>query len=191
MTVGRRVSRMLFTRALFLGVLWLSTALNRPSVAADEYSEDSIRAAYLYRFAGYIVWPDTGPPDAPFVIDIIGSPAIARELRRISAGHTINNRSPVVREISSLQDLGNARILYVAEGRGEMLLRLRPEASAAMLLVSAEEDGLRDGSAINFLTVDRTVRFEVSLTAAQRRGLKISADLLGVAVRVQGGRSGE
>jgi hypothetical protein len=182
---------MLVARALVLGLLWLSAARDRPSLAADEYSEDSVRAAYLYRFAGYVVWPDAGPPDAPFVIDVIGSPAIARELRRLAAEHTINHRSAEVREISTLQDIGKARILYVAAGRGQMLLRLRPEASAAMLLVTAEEDGLRDGSAINFLTVDRTVRFEVSLTAAQVRGLKISADLLGVAVRVQGGRSGE
>jgi hypothetical protein len=55
------------------------------------------------------------------------------------------------------------------------------------LLVTAEEGGLGDGSVINFLTVDSNVRFEVSLAAAERWGLKISADLLGVAVRVQGG----
>lgn len=39
---------------------------------------------------------------------------------------------------------------------------------------------------LNFLTIDRNVRFEVSLTAAERWGLKISSELLGVAIRVQG-----
>jgi hypothetical protein len=36
--------------------------------------------------------------------------------------------------------------------------------------------------------VDRRVRFEVSLTAAERARLKISSELLTVAVRVLGGR---
>jgi hypothetical protein len=93
----------------------------------------------------------------------------------------------LVREVSRLQDVGNAQILYVAEGRAQLLRELRPQGRSALLLVTAEEGGLGDGSVINFLTVDSNVRFEVSLAAAERWGLKISADLLGVAVRVQGG----
>ncbi len=57
-----------------------------------------------------------------------------------------------------------------------------------MLLVTDEEGGLNAGSALNFLTIDRNVRFEVSLTSADRWGLKVSSELLGVAVRVLGSR---
>jgi hypothetical protein len=55
-----------------------------------------------------------------------------------------------------------------------------------MLLITDEEGGLSHGGAINFLMIDHNVRFEVSVTAAERWGLKISSELLGVAVRVQG-----
>jgi len=55
------------------------------------------------------------------------------------------------------------------------------------LLVTDEEGGLNAGSSLNFLTIDQRVRFEISLAAADRSGLKISAELLGVAVRVRGG----
>jgi YfiR/HmsC-like len=159
----------------------------RAAVAADAYSEDSVRAAYLYRFAGYVAWPDAGPADAPFVIDVLGSPSMARELRRILATHSINGRAAQVREIASLQEVGSAQILYVAEGQARLLRELRPDGRAAMLLVTAEEHGLSTGGVINFVTVDRSVRFEVSLAAAERWRLKISSDLLGVAVRVQSG----
>jgi hypothetical protein len=53
-------------------------------------------------------------------------------------------------------------------------------------LVTDDNGGLSDGSAINFLTIDRNVRFEISLSAAERWGLKISSELLSVAIRVQG-----
>jgi hypothetical protein len=180
------VSRLLFLKAALLGLVGLAM-LHGVGVADVSISEDSVRAAYLYRFAGYVTWPQTPPADAPLVIAVVGSPSIARELRRMLPAHAMNSRSAQVREVSSLRDLGKPQILYVAEGHAQLLRELRPQSSAAMLLVSAEEDGLNNGSIINFVTVDRNVRFEVSLPAAQRWGLKVSADLLGVAVRVQGG----
>lgn len=154
---------------------------------AAEYSEEAIKAAYLYRFAGYVDWPEPAGPDQPFVIDILGAPGIARELRRLLPGHPINGRVAQVREITDRRDVGDPQILYVAAGRADLLRSLPPHAGgASMLLVTDEEDGLNSGSTLNFLTIDRSVRFEVSLTAAQRWGLKISSDLLGVAIRVQG-----
>jgi hypothetical protein len=180
------LARLPFLKAALLGLIGLAT-VHGIGAADVSISEDSVRAAYLYRFAGYVTWPQPPPAEAPIVIAVMGSPSIARELRRMLPAHSINSRSAQVREVSDLQDLGNPQILYVAEGHAQLLRELRPKSSTAMLLVSAEEDGLNSGSVINFVTVDRNVRFEVSLPAAQRWGLKVSADLLGVAVRVQGG----
>ena len=39
--------------------------------------------------------------------------------------------------------------------------------------IDDEEGGLNAGGALNFLMIDRRVRFEVSLTAADRAGLKV------------------
>jgi hypothetical protein len=100
----------------------------------------------------------------------------------------VNGRLAEVREITGAQDLAKAQILYVGPGRAEYLRTAFPATEmASILVVTDEEGGLNSGSALNFLTVDRRVRFEVSLTAADRSGLKISPDLLGVAVRVHGG----
>ena len=82
-----------------------------------------------------------------------------------------------------------AQMVYVGAGRAHLLRSLVPvPGRASMLLVTDEEEGLTAGSTLNFLTVDRNVRFEVSLTAADRWGLKISSELLGVAIRVQGSK---
>ena len=166
-----------------LGLSFLLTA----AYAAEPHSEDAVKAAYLYRFAGYVNWADQSSSDAPFLIDVLGSPGIARELRRLLPAHPINNRVAQVREITGAGDWGNAQIVYVAAGHAQVLRTLNPVTDGhSMLLVSDEEGGLGDGSVVNFLTIDRNVRFEVSLTAADRWGLKISSELLGVAVRVQG-----
>jgi YfiR/HmsC-like len=186
MDLGLQVRRYVsFGTAAIAGMI-LTNVLT-PSYALDSYSEDAVKAAYLYRFGGYVNWPEDVPANAVFTIDVIGSPGVAMELRRLLAGHSINGHPGEVHEISSVRDLGQANMLYASQGHAELLRNLAPAPnSRAMLLVTDEEDGLKFGSALNFLTIDHNVRFEVSLTTAKRWGLKISSDLLGVAIRVQG-----
>ncbi|MGA2779907.1 MAG: YfiR family protein [Steroidobacteraceae bacterium] len=186
MNVTRRIARNVSAIAATVCVLSLAS-LVCPSLAEDSISEDSVKAAYLYRFAGYVDWPQEAAADSPFIIDVLDSPGVARELRRLLPNHFINKRVAQVREISLMRDLGQAQMVYVAAGHANKLRALKPAAgSPALLLISDEEGGLNAGSALNFLTIDRNVRFEVSLPAAERWGLKISSDLLGVAIRVLG-----
>jgi hypothetical protein len=157
-----------------------------PSFGADTVTEDSVRAAYLYRFAGYIDWPPADAARQGFTIDVLGSPGTASELRRLLANHSIKNRTAVVREISSLQELGEAQILFLGAGNADMIRGLAPHPGVSAVLIVTNEDGaLASGSAINFVRIERNIRFEVSLAAAQRWGLRISSELLSVAIRVQ------
>ena len=170
--------------------IWLTagvcvlTGACAPVLAADR-SEEVVEAAYLFRFAGYIEWP--GAVDqSDFVIVVLGSPAMARRLRGLAQAQLINNHPVRVRQASSIRDIAGADILYVATGHADSLRSWTPPASKSTLIVTDEEGGLRDGGTLNFLTIDRRVRFEVSLTAADQAHLKISSELLGLAVRVFG-----
>jgi hypothetical protein len=174
--------------AVLLQLLAGSSAAISPAHAADGYSEDAVKAAYLYRFAGYVDWPDLGAGSEPFTIAVLGSPAVVQELKHLLPNLTVNHHPAEVREVRGLHDLGRAQILYVGAGHATFLRTLTPTQDHPMLLVTDEEGGLDAGGVLNFVTVDRRVRFEVSLTAAERSRLKISSELLTVAVRVLGGR---
>jgi YfiR/HmsC-like len=174
--------------AVLLQLVAGSLAAIAPAHAADGYSEDAVKAAYLYRFAGYVDWPDQGAGNEPFTIAVLGSPAIVQELRHLLPNLSVNHHPAEVREVRGLHDLGRAQIFYVGAGHAGILRTLTPAPDHPMLLVTDEEGGLDAGSVLNFLTVDRRVRFEVSLTAAERARLRISSELLTVAVRVLGGR---
>jgi hypothetical protein len=174
--------------AVLLQLLAGSSAAISPAHAADGYSEDAVKAAYLYRFAGYVDWPDLGAGSEPFTIAVLGSPAVVQELKHLLPNLTVNHHPAEVREVRGLHDLGRAQILYVGAGHAAFLRTLTPTQDHPMLLVTDEEGGLDAGGVLNFVTVDRRVRFEVSLTAAERSRLKISSELLTVAVRVLGGR---
>jgi hypothetical protein len=174
--------------AALAAVLALLAGLSPPprAHAADAYSEDEVKAAYLYRFAGYVEWADESP-ERPFDIAVLGAPDVAAQLRRLLPTHKINGRSAQVREITGAAELGAAQIVYAGRGRAEFArAMLRTAHLSSLLFVTDQEGGLEAGSAVNFITIDRRVRFEVSLAAADRSGIKISSELLGVAVRVQG-----
>ena len=178
-------------RYLCAGAVWLAAgalALVASVRAAESYSKDAVEAAYLYRFCAYVEWPR--PPDSahPFVIALFDAPTVARELRRIVPGHLIRGRPIEIRETSHPGELEGASIVFAGAGHAEALRGIWAELAAnSTLVVTDQEDGLSEGAALNFLTIDRRVRFEVSLGAAERSHLKISSDLLAVAVRVIGG----
>lgn len=182
----------LFGRSRFVGagrmILILAVMGWGTAVQAQSFSEDAVKAAYLFRFASYVSWPDESQTTGPFLIAVFGAPTVAQELQRLCAGHQIDGRPIEVREMRALRDSGHPQILYVGAGHAEELRVLSPAPAGSILLVTDDDDGLNWGSVVNFVTLDHRVRFEVSLTAAERAHLRISADLLTVAVRVRGGR---
>jgi hypothetical protein len=168
--------------------LLLTVALGSTVRAQQAHSEAEVKAAYLYRFAAYVEWPKAAETGRPFVIAVMGQPSIARELKKLQPGHLINDQVVQVIEVTQVQQLANAQILYVGADHDDFLRSLNRIETPPILIVTDENQGLDLGGILNFVTIDHRVRFEVSLTAAERAQLKVSADLLSVAVRVNGGR---
>jgi hypothetical protein len=156
------------------------------SVSAVEFTADAVKAAFLFRFAAYVEWPDDAPATGPFVIAVAGEDPVAAQLDRLLHGKTVQGRPAVVRRVTLIQDLAGVQILYVGP---RAFARARPLREAALtkpiLIVTDDEHGLDGGGVINFIEVDRNVRFEISLVAADRSRLKIDSALLSVAARVE------
>jgi hypothetical protein len=149
----------------------------------SNYSEESIKAAYLYRFTQYVEWP-VGP-SSTFTIVIMDAPAVASELSKLLASHPIHNAPSQVRAIEAVSDVGDAAILYIGPERPKHLRStIGALASRPLLIVTDNREGLSLGSTINFVKVDDHIRFEISIGSAERSKLHVSSELLGVAVRV-------
>ena len=151
--------------------------------------ENRVKAAYLYRFIEFVAWPDAAfaTPDAPVQITVAGSDAIAAELAQTIAGRTVGGRRIEVRRVGDPAALTAAtHMVFVAASERARLAQFTRAGAKYTLVVSESEGALAQGSVINFVIADGRVRFEVSLDAAEKRGLKLSARLLGVAYAVRG-----
>ena len=176
-----------WAKTTLFGVLCAGVFASGPLFSADLHDEEEVEAAFLYRFAGYVDWPPEAVSSPDFTIAVLGSDGIVQQLQRILPTHPLKNRPAQVRQIAGLGELRDAQILFVGPQFNDQLKSVIARvATRPVLVVTASDHGLDDGSCVNFLFVDRRVRFEVSLTAADHLGLKVSSELLSVAVRVQG-----
>jgi hypothetical protein len=158
------------------------------AVAASSL-ERRVKAAFLYKFLGYAEFPPGAFLDgaSPVMIGVVGADDLAAELARVVAGRTITSRPVVVRTLRDSEVQVPLHLLFIGGQDAGRVGRTVRQASSAMLVVTECEDGLRQGSVINFRVIDERVRFDVSLDAAERNGIKLSSRLLTVANRVQKG----
>jgi len=159
--------------------------------AADESPQDieqRVKAAFLFKFGGYVEWPERLFPrsDSPLVIGVAGADVLVAELSRITSGRTMNGRPLTVRRVRSGEQVAGVHVLFISRSEaGRLGELLSTTQGQPVLTVTETEKGLAQGSVINFVVADNRVRFEVSLEAANRNGLRIGAPLLAVAQRVQ------
>jgi hypothetical protein len=159
--------------------------------AADESPQDveqRVKAAFLFKFGGYVEWPERLFPrsDSPLVIGVAGADVLVAELSRITSGRTMNGRPVTVRRVRSGEQVAGVHVLFISRSEaGRLGELLSTTQGQPVLTVTETEKGLAQGSVINFVVADNRVRFEVSLEAANRNGLRIGAPLLAVAQRVQ------
>jgi hypothetical protein len=148
--------------------------------------ERRVKAAFLYKFAGYVEWPEgTFPnPDSPIVIAVAGDDQLAAELTRLTAGHTVDGRNVEIRRQVDSEPAAGVNILFVASTE---MTRLRNKGTKPVLIVTESEGALNQGSTINFYMESGKVRFELSNASAEQRHLKLSSRLITVAQNMRSG----
>lgn len=156
-----------------------------PVRAQEVYDEDSVKAAFLYHFSTFVVWPEPNRTGRDFVIAVLGDDEIATELEQYLPGHSIQGRSMRARRLDSIDELRDEDVVFIGAGRNHVLNQdLEAIGDRPVLVVTGAEGALDKGSMINFRIVEQRVRFEISLPAAERAGLVLSSRLLGAAMLV-------
>jgi hypothetical protein len=173
-----------------LGYLLVLAAWAAPPRLVDSPARPAhgIKAAFLYKFLDYVEWPAgaLGASTAPVVIGVLGDDGIADELQTIVARRRLGLHPLEVRRVVEASALDGVRLLFIGSREPDALARLAPAAQQRSILVVTDfDDALETGSVINLITVDDRVRFEVSLEAAERSGLRLSSRMLGVAMWVR------
>lgn len=176
-------------RVLLVALLSLSCAAHAAGQTGgqDDPVEREIAAAYLYKFASYIEWPEgTFASDhSPMVIGVVGAGRLADAVAKMVAGKTANGRPLVVRKLRGGEAVDGVHILFVGRmGHDATAATFAAAQGRPVLIVSASPQARALGSMINLVMVDRRLRFEVALRPAARNGIRFSALMLTAAYAV-------
>jgi hypothetical protein len=146
-----------------------------------------VEAAYLYQFGRYVEWPANRRwASDTFDICVLGMDPFGTALDSMVEGRAIGGRPVVARRILDPNEAQDCRIVFVSASEDAavpaILLALEPTDAVT---VGRGAPFTRAGGMIAFVAQEQKVRFVVNLAAAEAAGLRLSSQLLRVAVRVE------
>jgi hypothetical protein len=148
-------------------------------------TEYQIKAKYLYNFARFVDWPEESfqSPDSPFVIGIIGNDPYGIDLEKTIEGKQIKNRKFIIRTYQNLENLSSCHILFIGVNDRALRSQIFNKIKKYSILTVGDDDSFtKDGGMINFIIKKKRIRFEINREAVKQSPLKMSTNLLKMAV---------
>lgn len=171
--------------APLLGALLTATAVQAQAQVST--LELKVKAAFLYNFARYVVWPAEKfkNPTSPFQICVLEPDPFGTVLDDTLRGKLVDTHPIVVSRSSRVQELRSCHIVYSAlRDAAAAEAALAPLGGHGVMTVHEADGALRAGVARFFLDA-RKVRFEINSAALGREKLQLGPKLQNLAIVVQ------
>ncbi|MFZ5951020.1 MAG: YfiR family protein, partial [Candidatus Rifleibacteriota bacterium] len=151
--------------------------------AAEIAEESEIKAAFVFNFLKFVNWPELKERDTLRLLTI-GKSELNTKIRLID-GREANHRQIIVCDgEKAVAEQECMAIIFGEIERKEAVEYLRSCEKKPILTIGDCPDFARSGGIIGLKVVKGKVRFEINLAAAEKAGLKISSQLLKLAVEV-------
>lgn len=157
--------------------------LLEPQSAAAATSEAQVKAAYIYKLASFVRWPDGAGTAGEFRLCVSGRRDVAAVLQELVRGQRIDDQPVSVLRLDGDggEQAKSCRVLFVGHGGQDSTNLLSATETSPVLTICDRSNGTR-GCVIEFVMRDGKVRFALDRARADRRRLELSAKLVDVAV---------
>lgn len=168
-----------FVKPLLVLCLALTVSVNL--LAQDR--DYTYKAIFIYNFIKYIEWPGT---KQSFKIGILnGTPEMMAAFEKMIEKKSGEGQKLVLENYHSASAAGDCQLLFIPDNQSNILSEVSAKLSGKPTLIVTESDGLiKKGSGINFIVVDGKLRFELNRSTLKEADLKVSSNLLGLAILV-------
>lgn len=159
----------------------LAATLLQPLPAIAATSEAQVKAAYVYKLASFVRWPDDAAATNEFNLCVNGRRDVAAALQQLVRGQRVGGQAVSVVQLDGAAQARSCRVLFVGRGGPVATNLLAATETAPVLTICDRSNGTR-GCVIEFVVRDGKVRFALDRARADRRRLELSAKLSDVAV---------
>jgi hypothetical protein len=127
---------------------------------------------YVINFAKYVVWPAEAAGQGNFIITVLGDDPIVDQLKSLAAETQVGTQKIIVNKSLSLDKTDKCNILFIAPDKSNQLPGAIAKFSSGNTLIVTRKEGLaREGAAINLVTVDGKLMFEINVDGLKKCGL--------------------
>ena len=159
-----------------------------PPAAAPAPADQSVKAAYLTKFAPFVVWPPGvfGGPTAPLVLCVQGDDPFGPALDRLAEGQRVGDRPLVVRRVARIDADSGCQIAYLAGSLAQSPDSALKAVEGRPVLTVTDADsagGVR--GIVHLVLTNGRIRFAIDSGKAAQCGLTISSKLLALASEVK------
>lgn len=168
-----------------VSVVVLSTSAGR----AQDVTESSLKAAFVYNFAKFTEWPaDVLSPTATFAACVLGDSPTRDALDRIVKGRQLSGRTISVSEVQLGVGLRSCHLLYMSGvTKTQITAIVAAVRGVPVLTISDTDDFARGGGIAQMFVENGKIRFDINLDVAKESRLQLSSKLLALAAHLRGG----
>ena len=150
------------------------------SSGPESGNEYQVKAMFIFNFTKYIEWPEEKSGDS-FIIGVVGESEIFEPLERIAHQKKVGDKKIIVKMLSA-DDEDYCDIVIVSKSKTNKLEQIEKKYAGKGVLIISDESPR--SAAINLVTRDNKIRFEINQSMAKSGGIKISSQLLSLAIEV-------
>jgi hypothetical protein len=149
-----------------------------------EAEESNLKAAFIYNFTRFVEW-DPSETTTEFIIGVVGTSGVDESLEEIAKTRTVNSKKIVIKHFEKVEDIDKCNVLFIPKNVKTPLQEFIAKTEKKGVLIVSEKQGYASkGASINFVIIDKKLKFEANTKAISSAGLKVSAQLLKLAIIV-------
>jgi hypothetical protein len=164
-------------------LLWAATG------GAQNVTEPSLKAAFIYSFAKFTQWPpDILPVTATFTACVLGDSPIRDALERTVKGRQLSGRVVIVSQVQLDGALRSCHLLYVSGVTpAQASVIVAAVKDAPVLTISDVDNFAQRGGIAQMFVENGKMRFDLNVEVAKRSRLQLSSKLLVLAAHLHEG----
>lgn len=146
---------------------------------------EKLQTMFIYNFTKHVEWPEAYR-SGDFVIGVLGSSPITKELKELARNRKVGSQNIVIREYRDASQIGTCHILFLPEKNSGDIGNVLTQVKNNSTLIITNKPGMASaGAAINFVLDGNKQKFELKKSNATKYGLKVSSDLERLAIVVK------
>lgn len=143
--------------------------------------EYAVKAAFVYKFAPFVIWPGAAQAEGPFPVCVGGQDPVAPLIATVAHGQAVDGKPIDVRQVNSADETKGCAILYIASPGSRTARALLGAARGKPILTITDSGRKDEHGIIDFCVLGGHVRFNIDQNMAAESNLVISSKLLSLA----------